>query len=290
MPVAQSSQAMRQRSREAIPPSAGWFGAILTAVGLAVLVPQSAQACGPDSDCVLGERTYRIALPEVADAPHGAIVFAHGYRGSAAGTMASDSLRQMAQALGVALVAPKSGGEDWLIRNAPRKGFADDRRELAYFDALIDDITARHPIDPEQILMTGFSAGGMMTWTLACHRADRFAAFLPIAGTFWEEMPERCPNPPIDLVHINGTSDTIVPLTGRPIADTHQGNVYEALAMFKEAGGHTEPLTLDTDALLLECAGEETEAGEALVLCLHDGGHIVDADWIAWAYQNLVQR
>ena len=46
-----------------------------------------ALACGPDTDCAVGDRTYRIALPEGHDgaAPVGALVWAHGYRGTAAG-------------------------------------------------------------------------------------------------------------------------------------------------------------------------------------------------------------
>ena len=47
-----------------------------------------ALACGPDTDCMLGDRHYRIAMPEGQSTdPVGAVVFAHGYRGSAAAVM-----------------------------------------------------------------------------------------------------------------------------------------------------------------------------------------------------------
>lgn len=262
---------------------------VATLLAGTLISPQS-HACGPDTNCALGNRTYRIATPPRTDAPIGAIVFMHGYRGTAEGVMNNSSLRAMARELGVALIAPKSGGEDWLIRNAPRKGFADDRRELTYFDSLIADATARFNIDPTRILATGFSAGGMMTWTLACHRAERFAAFVPIAGTFWADMPTACPNPPIDLVHIHGTTDSVVPLTGRPIADTHQGDVRGALTMMRQSLDYDEPLTVDVSSMPLSCKGEQTETGKALILCLHEGGHSVRAEWIAWAYTTFVAR
>ncbi|MEO1102782.1 MAG: polyhydroxybutyrate depolymerase [Pseudomonadota bacterium] len=215
-------------------------------------------------------------------------MFAHGYRGSAAGTMGNAALRDMASDLGVALIAPKSGGEDWLIRNAPEKAFADDLGELGYFDALLDDALARFPIDAERILMSGFSAGGMVTWTLACHRGERFAAFLPIAGTFWAPIPEACASELVSLVHINGTADTIVPLEGRPIADAQQGNVRDAIALFATAAEYrpTEGMRAPPDLI---CDSRATLVGTPLALCLHDGGHEFRAPWVAHFYRTLVK-
>lgn len=61
---------------------------ILVAMALACVAP-AAFACGPDTNCQLGDRHYRIAMPEGHDGVthFGAIVFAHGYRGSARGAM-----------------------------------------------------------------------------------------------------------------------------------------------------------------------------------------------------------
>jgi len=266
---------------------AATLGAGLAALVAAATVPGGAAACGPESDCVLGDRTYRIALPD-GEGPFGAIVFMHGYRGTAAGVMRNEGLREVARELGVALVAPKSGGEDWLIRNAPRKGFGDDSRELVFFDALLDDLAARFPVDPGRILATGFSAGGMMTWTLACHRGERFAAFMPIAGTFWAPIPRTCPGAPVEVLHIHGTQDTVVPIAGRPIADTRQGDVREAVAMFREAGGYA-PAEGGLDAPeTLSCEVAQAAGGERLALCLHGGGHSVSAQWLRFGYAALV--
>ena len=84
-----------------------------------VMLPLSAQAvaCGPDTDCVIGDRTYRIRMPEGHDGvtPVGAIVFVHGYRGTAAGVMRNKSLMKVASDLGVALIAVTSVGGDWSV-------------------------------------------------------------------------------------------------------------------------------------------------------------------------------
>lgn len=257
----------------------------LTLAMAAALIPGAALACGPDTDCMIGDRTYRIALPE-GEGPFGAIVYMHGWRGTANGVMQNAGLREMANALGVALVAPKSGGEDWLIRNAPRKGFETDVRETAYFEALIDEITERYPIDGERLLATGFSAGGMMTWTLACRMADRFKGFLPVAGTFWGPLPDDCAYGDAPLIHVHGTSDTVVPLNGRPIADTFQGEVPEALDGLRARGaGSVEPLSPPEP---LDCDGASAPDGAFQALCLHEGGHVIRPEWVEFGYRTLV--
>ena len=146
---------------------------------LAVLFAGTAvQACGPDTDCVLDNRHYRIANEK--DAPSGAIVFAHGYRGSAKGTMKNLNMRRMAEEMGVALIAVKSLRDDWAIPNAPGDFDSDGSTEFAYFEAVLDDAEQRFGLDRDQVMMTGFSAGGMMVWELACNRPDLFLSLIHI--------------------------------------------------------------------------------------------------------------
>lgn len=257
------------------------YGSVLgrsaAAVGGAALVlavlGQPALACSRTTDCVLGERSYRIVLPEdhPAGDPLGAIIFAHGYRGSAEGTMRSDALAGLAQTLNIAVVAADSDGDDWQIPGVPSFPGADGSGELAYFDALRDELIERFAVDPERIVATGFSAGGMMTWHLACHRGDAFAGFVPLAGTFWAPLPESCPTTAVDLIHYHGTADSIVPIEGRPIAETHQGDVREAMALFAEAGGYSAADSEPESGL--DCAPRRNDAGQRLELCLFEGGH-----------------
>ncbi|MDJ0945368.1 MAG: hypothetical protein QNJ30_18010 [Kiloniellales bacterium] len=250
---------------------------------LAGLGPGGAAACGPDSDCRLGERTYRIRMPAGHDgsSPVGAIMYMHGYRGTAAAIMRNKALGKAVSKLGLALVAPKSLGDDWSIPNAPRE-YTDD---FAFFDRLLEEITARFAIDPRRIMATGFSAGGMMVWNLACQRGGSFAGFAPIAGTFWAPIPQSCPSPPVHLLHTHGTDDKIVPLRGRPIQKTHQGDVYRALSLFGEAGdfGAAEAY----EVLDLKCERRMNPEGRALELCLHPGGHSLKSEYVVRAWREL---
>ena len=256
----------------------------MPAVALAVaLGTESAAACGPDSDCRLGERTYRIRMPAVTNgtAPVGAIMYMHGYRGSAAGIMRNKALGKAVSDLGLALVAPKSLGDDWSIPNAPKE-YTDD---LAFFDRLLEEITSRFAIDPKRIMATGFSAGGMMVWNLACERGGSFAGFAPIAGTFWAPIPQSCPSPPVHLLHTHGTDDKVVPLRGRPIQKTHQGDVYKALSLFGAAGSFGAAKAYEV--LDLTCERRLNPKGRALELCLHPGGHSFKSEYVVRAWREL---
>ncbi|MEO0672018.1 MAG: prolyl oligopeptidase family serine peptidase [Pseudomonadota bacterium] len=231
----------------------------------------SARACGVETDCKIGDRWYRIRMPSGHDGTSkvGAIFFMHGWRGSPVGVMGNRKLAKAIDELGVALVAPKSLNVDWDIPNSPRPG---SNVELAFFDRLIDDVSKRFAIDRKRLLATGFSAGGMMVWNLICHRSQSFQAFVPLAGTFWRPVPDACDTPPANVVHVHGTTDKMVPLTGRPIGNrAHQGDVFKALALYRRHGAFGEATEVsDRD---LTCDRARNGAGLILSFCRHSGGH-----------------
>jgi polyhydroxybutyrate depolymerase len=250
----------------------------------AAVVP--AMACGADSDCELGDRSYRIYLPErKAGEPLGAVIFAHGYRGTASQIIGDRSLTGLANELHVALVAPQAVDGDWQLPNRPRQKGTDGAAEWDYFKRLVDDIGKRFGIDRRKLLATGFSSGGMLVWNLACHEGDLFAGFAPISGTFWAPVPDGCPGPAVSLIHFHGTSDTVVPLEGRKIADAKQGGVSNALALFTKIGhfGGEHPMPAQD----LDCMRRENPAGKILDLCTHPGGHGYKADYVRRAWREM---
>ncbi len=248
-----------------------------------------AQACGPESDCVIGERIYRIRMPEGHDGktPVPAIVFAHGYRGSATGIIRNEALADLASDLGVALIAAKSAGDDWSIPGAPAGGKIAGVDELVYFDRLLEDAADRFPINRERLLATGFSAGGMMVWNLICHRSDSFAAFVPMAGTFWQPEPQSCTSPPADVIHIHGGQDKIVPLTGRAIEESHQGDIGKVLGMYADYGNYASASSMAMDGL--DCERRVNPEGKILAFCLFKGGHSFNQTYLRQAWHQLMQ-
>lgn len=261
---------------------------ILAALVLA-LSGTPALACGPDTDCMVGERSYRIVMPEghdgTTDVP--VIAYAHGYQGSSAGVMRNGSLRGLASDLGAALLAFNSAGGSWILPNHPRQMDSDGAAEFAYVDAVLADATERFALDAERIMATGFSGGGMLVWNLACARSGSFAGFAPVAGTFWLKPPETCAAPVTNIVHIHGDADKVVPLKGRPIGPTKQGEVNEALALYTDFGTFNGPSAVRYDDL--RCEERRNASGKILDFCLFSGGHSFRTEYIRHAWQRLVE-
>ena len=259
----------------------------LIGLSLIGIVPTSAAACGADTDCMVGDRHYRIAMPKGHDGktPVGAIVFAHGYQGSAAGIMRNKTLRRTVSDLGVALIAVKSAGADWNLPHAPRATTRDGSEEFKYVDAVIADASTKFAVDTDKLMATGFSAGGMLVWNLICERSDTFAAFAPMAGTFWLETPKTCDGPVANVIHIHGDNDRTVPLSGRPVAGTHQGDVMKTLAMYTEFGkfGAAEMQKVDN----LTCENRTNAKGDILNFCMFPGKHSFSSKFVKFAWNSF---
>ena len=142
-------------------------------------------------------------------------------------------------------------------------------------------------LDPSKLVFTGFSAGGMMTWTIACGMAERFAGFIPMSGTFWAPVPPDCTAPPTNIVHIHGTQDGVVPLSGRAIGATRQGDVDQALAMYGRHGGFGESQASYTVSDMT-CTPRGNGGGNILELCLFDGGHGFSTQRLRHGYERVM--
>lgn len=260
---------------------------LLLVAASCVLTASASKACGATTDCHVGDRVYRVKLPAnyKASQPAGVILFVHGWRGSMAVAMESDALKATADRLGVLLVAAKSKLDGWSLDGSPG-GRIDSVDELAYFDALLADLSRRFAVDPRRRMVTGFSAGGMMVWTLACARSQDFAAFVPIAGTFWSPVPKSCAAPPANILHVHGDQDRVVPLSGRRVGDAKQGDVLEVIDNYAAFGGYVRRPDLP-ELPSLACKHRANEPGNTLSFCLFPGGHIWRARFIEAAWKHF---
>ncbi len=254
---------------------------------ISMMIAPMAQACGKDSDCLIGDRAYRISLPEGQDEAVGAVVWAHGYGGSAAGVMRNGSLRKMVHARGMALIAVQGVNGSWDLPYGPRTFDSTGASEFEYFEGVIKDASSRFAVDPTRLVASGFSAGGMMVWNLACARPDAFVGFIPIAGTFWLKPPASCALPVANIVHLHGDRDGTVPLDGRAIRETHQGKVSDALEMYAAHGQFSPESEKNTQ--MLRCTERVNPDGAILEFCLFEGGHSFRTEYLAYALDRLVK-
>ena len=123
-----------------------------------------------------GPRRYTIAVPENYSGTEALpLVLALHYGGHGAPYYGRFFLTEIVKLafgdLDAIFVAPDCPTQDWLQPES----------EKFVFD-LIDYVQTEFKIDPERILVTGFSLGGIGTWHFAGRFAERFTAAIVMAG------------------------------------------------------------------------------------------------------------
>lgn len=251
---------------------------------LLALVPGLAAAATPKIVEIAGG-TYQVSVPEAWDGATALPMafYLHGYRGSAAAVMANTGLRARFDEAGILLVVPDGAGNSWSHQGSPSR----NRDDVAFLEAVREDVAARYPVEPRLSWATGFSQGSSMVWDLACSRPESFAAFVGFSGAFWDPAPERCVAP-VNLLHVHGFSDPVVPLEGRAIRETfHQGDVFAGLAKLRELDGcRTNPTDFSTVGDLQCRSWNQCTSGKGLEFCMHPGGHMLPEGWfdLAWGW------
>lgn len=253
-----------------------------SAAGLA-----SATCDGAGGPCAVDGGFYRLVMPEGATDPVPAMMYLHGWGGNSLAVIeGANSLGAALKARGYALIVPegvaKPGREqrDWGVRDMLGGHPRDD---LAYLGAVLDDAAARG-VDRGRVVLAGFSRGGSMVWDVACRAPGLARAFAPVAGAFWEPLPNDC-NGPVNLFHTHGWTDRVVPLEGRPVAQGRmiQGDAFASLAIMRAMTGCNARMP---DTAPMEAEGDiwwrhwSTCPGGRLDLMLHPGGHALPAGWV----------
>jgi polyhydroxybutyrate depolymerase len=264
-------------------------GALALAAG--VLLSGGAAArdtCGETSACAVDGGEYRVHAPAGWDgtSPLPALLYFHGWQGTADAVMANEGLMKAADDLGVLLVAPNGEGKTWSFPGSP----SHYRDEIAFVSRVLDDVEARYPVEPDRTVATGFSMGASMTWFVACSLGDRFAGFVPVAGAYWNPIPTDCPSPVPNLIQVHGTSDTVVPMEGRAIREIYrQSDVGASLKTWRDRAG-CEPAAEPVKMGDFSCGRWRSCGGKLLEVCTHPGGHMIKPEWIVEGYRTLMHH
>ena len=250
----------------------------------------AAPACGPYSPCAVETGHYLVRTPAGWDGKSAlpVAVYFHGWRGQAAAMMADANAERVFTELGVLLVAPQGLDDTWELPPFNRGR----RDEFAFVAAVMADVARRFPIDRSRQMATGFSQGGSFVWYLACDAAVRFTAYVPFAGSFWQPIPASCSRGPVNLLHIHGVADPMVPIKGRRVGGGYvQGDVFQGLAILRKTNACNSPHVEENRQLAggtpVACQLDKTCAsGRRLEACFHAGEHLVDSTWYesAWAF------
>ena len=265
------------------------------AMGLMLLAGAAMADCNGDAGpCRIAGGTYHIVLPQGAAAPLPAILLLHGYGGEGVGSIRNRGMVDLMLSRGYAVIAPdgqprdRGNGRSWdFIPGQPAT-----RDEVAFLMAVADDAAATYGLNRDQMLLAGFSIGGSMVSYVACAQPGAFAAYAPVAGSFWRPHPTGCAGP-VRLLHTHGTADNTVPLEGREVAPgMMQGNVFDAMDIWRDAMDCPDdaPDQVDSVGIYSISRWDNCAAGARLDFALHDGGHGIPRGWAAmtmdWFEEN----
>ncbi len=153
-------------------------------------------------------RSVGFIAPTRAGANAPAILVLHFNLGSAPSMANLTEVGELARDSGAWIILPEAHDGTW--SHSPND--AQDSDDVGYLAALIDDVVARHQLDPRRIYMTGYSQGGNMTVRFACERPEKIAAGASVAATMRDSLARQCaPSLPTPMAFFNGTADSQVP-------------------------------------------------------------------------------
>lgn len=147
----------------------------------------------------------------------------HGGGGTNRGMiwLTQERFNELADRDGFFVVYPQGIDKSWndgrpdKISGAHRKNIDD----VGFFEALIEHLTAQHPIDSERIFVTGISNGGLMSFRLGCSLPDKIRAIAPVTAQIPAAIEPLCRSESaVSLAVFNGTEDPLVPYDGGQIS------------------------------------------------------------------------
>jgi polyhydroxybutyrate depolymerase len=247
-------------------------------------------AAAPCTTCTAAGGTYQAVSPPGWNGrtPLRLLVFLHGFMMEGADITEDATIRAAAARLNFLLIAPNGLMRSWSHAGSPSQA----RDDLAFLHAVLADAKSRWPIDPRAIVAAGFSQGASMVWDLACRAAPDYTAFLPFSGGFWEPMPQSCTSGPVDLRHVHGRDDPVVPLAGRALFGPYrQGDITRGFDVWRTENRCPAPPVALKDWAGLECESYACASNHRLQLCRRPGGHrMVQGDLLAGLHWAIARR
>jgi phospholipase/carboxylesterase len=113
------------------------------------------------------------------------------------------------------------GSYAWYAINfdADQNKFSDNQQAKSSRDLIvkfIDELIAKYPIDPSQVILTGFSQGAILSYAIALSHPDKISKVVALSGYANEEiiMDNYKSNDfsKLKIFHSHGTVDQVIPV------------------------------------------------------------------------------
>jgi polyhydroxybutyrate depolymerase len=273
-----------------------WLASVSVIVAMvtgALVLPSP--AAGPTAD-----RPYGLKVPAGydGDRPVPLVVLLHGYTSNGETQANYFGMPAVADEAGFLLATPNGtrdrlGNRFWNATDACCDWFRTGVDDVAYLDAMIDEITAEHRVDPARVFLVGHSNGAFMAHRYACDRSRRVAAIVTLAGMQWKDENNCKPESPVSVLHVHGRYDTTVRYEGGFTPAGPYPGAVETVAAWAAHTSCAGELTATGRKFDLDSSvpGEETveqsrsacPAGTAAALWTIEGGGHVPAFNERWA-------
>jgi polyhydroxybutyrate depolymerase len=225
------------------------------------------------------ERSYVLVSPAALDANkrYPLVLVFHGDGGDAAGFHAAFPFERASGA--DAFVAYPDGiGYTWDLESKLAN------RDVAFVEALVDELARTLPIDRTHVFGTGYSSGGFLANVIACQKSGLFRAIASNAGgapyrqaLLWPNGFTRCPGQaPIAMMALHGLRDFGVDVSSGRFSAAYWAYVNGCDEAAMETTGYTECT-----------AYRGCPAGKPVVYCeIPSLGHWVwdEAATVSWSF------
>jgi polyhydroxybutyrate depolymerase len=168
-------------------------------------------------------RSYRLYVPAHVASPAPVVFVLHGGGGSGSNIelITKHGFNRIADRDGAIVVYPDGVGRNWNDGrsdvNSP--AFKEHVDDVAFLKALVEVVTASHPVDRGRVYATGMSNGGFMSYRLACDAAGTFRAVVAVVAGLSADLGPQCrPARPVSVAVMNGTEDPLVPWAGGAVS------------------------------------------------------------------------
>ncbi|MFL5387737.1 MAG: alpha/beta hydrolase family esterase [Myxococcales bacterium] len=169
-----------------------------------------------DPVVMLKERPYALDAPPDTTAPLPLLVVLHGQGGRGTEIAQDLDLRPLVATRNFWLAMPdgtnsRSGFSTWNAGTLDLPPY-----DRAYLAALIDDVAAKHPIDPKRVYVVGYSVGALMAHRVACDISPKVAAVMSFAGAVTSAASLCTTTSRVSVVELHGDRDDVITYDGGP--------------------------------------------------------------------------
>ncbi|MCP4435611.1 MAG: alpha/beta fold hydrolase [Actinomycetia bacterium] len=178
------------------------------------------------------------------------VVVLHGLGGNGLSFAQETEWPRAARDRGFVAAFPQGFDESWNAGRCCGAAVGDNVNDVAFIDALINQMVAEENVDPERIYMAGFSNGGMFTFLYACLAPGLLAGAASVAGTNFSDCE---PDGSVDFLQVSGRDDPVVPVLGGESSLTNVPevpSVEQSLLDMAAAAGCDDPKGFEVNGVM----------------------------------------